>query len=246
MTEGTFTPPPPPLPPAAPPAAPPPPPGAPAFDFVKPLTFVFEDPRWVTKVLVGGLFFLLSFILIGTFFLMGYVARLVRNVIAGVQYPLPEWDDLGTYFSEGIKLFLVALAYILPLIVIAILVGIPAAIMTDADNEGLRNIGGCLLGSVWCLVLPLGLGVTFFLPAATLMAVVHNRMGAAFEFRKIWAFIKANIGNYLLALVVYLVARFAAGFGFILLCIGIIFTEFWALVATGYAFAQVYRMSARR
>ncbi len=34
--------------------------------------------------------------------------------------------------------------------------------------------------------------------------------------------------------------------GFILLCIGIIFTEFWALVATGYAFAQVYRMSARR
>ncbi len=233
--------------PQVPPPSPPPPapPTRPQFDFAKPFTFVFEDPRWITKILIGGLFLLLSMLLIGFFFIAGYMARLVRNVIAGVEHPLPEWDDLGEYFGEGLKLFVVGVAYIVPLIIVAVAVGIPGALMGAAENEGLRNVGGCVLGSIWCLVVPLSLAITFFLPAALLMVVITRRMGAAFEFGAIWAFIRANIGNYLLAVVIYLVARFLAGFGFILLCIGVIFTEFWAMAVTTYAFAQVYRAATK-
>jgi hypothetical protein len=211
------------------------------FDFVRPFAFVFEDPRWVNKVLIGGVFFLLGFLIIGWFFLMGYLARLARNVVAGVQHPLPEWDDLGEYFSEGLRLFLVVLVYLTPLVLIAVAFGVPGAIMSDAESEGLRNVGGCMVGTLWCLMLPLSLAFTFFVPAAMLRTVIERRLGAGFELGPIWSFITANIGNYLLAIVIYLVARFAAGFGFILLCIGIIFTEFWALAATTFAFAQVYR-----
>jgi hypothetical protein len=76
------------------------------------------------------------------------------------------------------------------------------------------------------------------------MAVaVTGDCGEAFKFAKIWGFIRGNIGNYLLAFVVWLVARFAAGFGVILLCVGVIFTAFWALCVAAYAFGQVYRMS---
>src|SRR5437870_11706180 len=44
-----------------PPPPPPPPPPSPSdakasFDFVKPFAFVFEDARWLNKVLIGGLF----------------------------------------------------------------------------------------------------------------------------------------------------------------------------------------------
>ncbi len=236
MSEAAYTAPPPPPPPTQPAA----------YDFARPFTFVFDDPNWVPKVLVGGLFFLAIFLLVGIFFVMGYMARLTRNVIAGVTHPLPEWDDLGDYFGEGLMLVGVSLIYTLPIMVLGVLFVLPAAILSDADNESLRNLGGCFLGSLWCLLIPLSFAIMFFLPAALLMVVTTRRFSAAFEFARLWSFIKANIGNYLLAIIIYLVARFVAGFGFFLLCVGIFFTEFWALCVTSYAFGDVYRLSERR
>ena len=80
---------------------------------------------------------------------------------------------------------------------------------------------------------------------AAVQTASEQRFGAAFEFARIWQFIKANIGNYLLAVVVYMIARFLAGFGIALLCIGLIFTGFWAFLITAHGFAQVYRLSKR-
>ncbi len=233
------------VPPAPPP--PPPPASAPAsFDFVKPFAFTFEDPRWINKVLIGGLFYLLAFLIVGIFFIFGYLARLARNVIAGVVHPLPEWDDLGEYFAEGLRLVGVVLLWMLPVFALVAVFIIPSIVASQMDNEALRNISGCMTGAMWCLVFPLSLAITIFLPAALLFTVVERRFGAAFEFGRIWAFIKANIGDYLLAIVIYFVARFLAGFGIVLLCIGVIFTAFWALLITTYAFAQVYRRAQVR
>ena len=240
MSEGTYVPPPPPPPP---PPAPPPalPPAAPGFDFIKPFSFVFDDPRWLPKILVGGLFYLLAFLIIGIFFILGYLARLARNVIAAVPNPLPEWDDLGEYFGEGLRLVGVAFLWILPIVVLVAMMVVPAAFLSESNNETAENIGGCLAGTMWCLIFPLSLAVTFFMPASLLMAAVEQRFGAAFEFDRIWPFIKKNIGDYLLAIVVYFVARFIGGMGIILLCIGVVFTAFWSMCITTYAFAQVYR-----
>lgn len=237
MSEVGYTAPPPPPPPASRPSG---------FDFARPFTFVFDDPEWVPKVLIGGLFMLAAFLLIGAFFLFGYTARLARNVIAGVTHPLPAWDDLGEYFSEGLVLFGVMIVYILPIVILSIGIAIPAGLMSGIDDEVIHNLSGCVLGSLWCVLVPASFGLMFFLPAALLRVVTQRRFGAAFEFGEIWSFIKANIGNYLLAIGIYLVARFVAGFGFLLLCIGIIFTEFWAMCVTTYAFAEAYRLSGRR
>src|SRR5207237_1112966 len=83
-------------------------PPRPQYDFIKPLAFVFEDPNWIPKLLMGGLFTLASVLLVGIFFIYGYLARLVRNVVAGVEHPLPEWTDLGEMFGEGAMLFVAA------------------------------------------------------------------------------------------------------------------------------------------
>jgi len=37
---------------------------------------------------------------------------------------------------------------------------------------------------------------------------------------------------------------FIAGFGVMLLCIGVVFTGFWSFLITAHAFAQVYRLSS--
>jgi Protein of unknown function (DUF4013) len=200
----------------------------------------------VQKVLLGGLFMLASVFIVGAFFVYGYMARLVRNVIAGVANPLPEWDDLGEYFSEGLRLFCVALVYTLPLIVLTMLFIVPSIVAQSSDNDALRNLGGGMAACVWCLIFPLSLAMALWLPGALLFAIVERRFGAAFEFGQIAAFIKGNIGNYLLAFVVWLVVRMIVPFGMILLCVGIFFTGFWALVVAGYAFAQTWRLAPLR
>ena len=220
---------------------PPPAPPPPTYDFVRPFAFTFDDPRWLPKILLGGLFYILGIFIVGIIFVLGYQARLARNVIAGVEHPLPEWDDLGEYFAEGLRLMGVVLVWILPLTMLAVFVMVPGAIMSEADNEMAQMIGGCAVSAVWCLMFPLSLAVTFFMPASLLMAVVEKRFGAAFEFDRIWPFIKNHVGDYLLAIVIYFVARFAAGLGIVLLCIGVFFTAFWAMCVTTHAFAQVYR-----
>ena len=189
---------------------------------------------------------LASIFIVGAFFVYGYLARLVRNVIAGVSHPLPEWDDLGEYFSEGLRLFCVVLVYTLPLIGLAMVFIIPSIIAQSADNDVLRNLGGGMVACVWCLIFPLSLAMAVWLPGALMFAAVERRFGAAFEFAQIFAFIKGNVGNYLLAFVVWLVVRMIVPFGFILLCVGVFFTSFWSLVVAGYAFAESWRLAPLR
>lgn len=227
---------------------PPPPPSEPSLDFLRPFTFAFDDPRWLPKILMGGLFALASVFLIGIFFIYGYMARLARNVIKGVQYPLPEWDDLGEYFTEGLKLFAVALVYGIPVILIAAIAIVPMIIINAGanDNEALHTFAGISASCVWCVMFPLSIGLAVWMPAALLMVVVTGDFSAGFDFKRIWQFIRANVGNYILAFVVWLVARFAASFGLILLCVGVFFTAFWAFCVAAYAFGEVYRMSKVR
>ena len=133
---------------------------------------------------------------------------------------------------------------ILPPLVLFVTIMVPAGILGGLDHEGLQALGSGMMGCISCLFVPLVFAMIFFMPASLLFAAVEERFGAAFEFGRIWPFIKANIGNYLLAVVVYLIARFLGGFGVALLCIGVIFTGFWSFLITTHAFAQVYRLSS--
>ena len=233
--------------PQPPPPPPPPPPERPTsggYDFVQPFAFVFQDPRWVTKVLIGGLFYLAAFLIVGIFFILGYCAKLCRNVVANDPQPLPEWDDLGGYLAEGVRLFFVGFCYVIPLIVAICAIVIPLAIAGNVagPDDIARDLAGGAASCVWCLFVPVSLAFSFWVPAALLFASVEQRFGAAFEFGRIFQFIKANFANYLIAFVIYLIARFAAGFGVILFCIGVVLTAFWSMIVSTYAFAYAYRL----
>ncbi|HEV7240073.1 MAG TPA: DUF4013 domain-containing protein [Thermoanaerobaculia bacterium] len=217
----------------------------PQFDFAKPFSYVFDDPDWVTKILIGGLFYIAGFLIIGWFFILGYVAKTARNIIADQARPLPEWENLGDFFNEGLRLFGVMLVIVLPMVALAVGIMIPAGILGSVDNEGVAALGSLMSGCIVCIFVPISLAVWFFMPGMLLFAAVEQRFGAAFEFRRIWPFIKQNIGNYLLALVVMIIARFLGGFGIMLLCIGVVFTGFWSFLITAHGFAQVYRLATQ-
>jgi hypothetical protein len=212
----------------------------PDYDFLKPLTFVFEDPQWLPKLLMGALFSLAAVILIGIFFVNGYLARLVRNVVDGIERPLPEWTDLGDMFAEGAMLFVAAVIYMIPLFSVVFLM-FPLSVLADIDNVATQVLGGGGL-----VILPLGLAEAVWVPAALLHAAVRRDFRAAFEFRTIAAFLKNNALNYLLAYLDWLVARMAAPLGLALCCVGVFVTSFWSMAVGAHAFAQVYRLSEKR
>jgi len=58
--------------------------GSGTIDFAKCFRFAVEDPDWVKKILFGGLFTLLSALIVGIFFVSGYWVRFLRR-----ERPLP-------------------------------------------------------------------------------------------------------------------------------------------------------------
>src|SRR6266487_2145688 len=168
------------------PTQPPPPlpPPSSGYDLLRPFVFMFDDPRWMPKVLIGGLFFLLSTVVVGIPFLLGYIARMTRNIIAGNPLPLPEWNDLGEFFGEGLVLFAVGLIYMLPVSVLSILVAIPAAIVDGMNQQPLRDISAGVVTCASCVISMLSLVITLILPAALLKVITTRRLGAAFEFKQ--------------------------------------------------------------
>lgn len=217
------------------------------FDFGRAFTFVKEDPDAVKKVLIGGVFALLGVVLVGAFFLGGYFVRLIQRTVREERLPLPEWDDFGGLFRDGLKVVGAYLAYTLGLY---LLVGCPFAVlmMGVGAASGRRGSGGgiealfALAGMGLYGVLLLGsLVVSIYLPAALVRLGLSGEFRAAFQVKENIAFIRRNPLNYLLSLVLYLVGGIIAQFGILLCCVGIFPLAFWAMCMFGWALGETVR-----
>ena len=216
------------------------------IDLTRPFTFVADDARWLQKILVGGVVNFLMLVLIGIPLIFGYLARLARNVARGEATPLPEWDQWGRDFGEGLSLAVIGLIYYFPVVVLFLFtIGGSAMVgaMTDAAFEEGSPLAGGLFGIGACFGYLLALIVSVILPAALTRAVMLERFGAAFELGAIFRYISANLGNYVISILIHLVASFIANFGVALLCVGAFFTGFWAFTVTTFAFAETWRFS---
>lgn len=223
--------------PAGRPPAAPPEPGS-SLDFGRTLRFFFEDPNWVQKILIGSLFTILSFFLIGTVFVAGYAARLVRRAARGERYPLPEWDDLGGMFSEGLG---VLGAYLLHLLPVGLLMGasfVPMILFSESEGEP-PAAAVLLFTMLVILAVVLGIGLMVYFTAAFTRLALEQRFAAAFEVEENLAFLKRNVSNLVMAIIAFMVANFIAQFGIVLLCVGILPATFWSQCVGAYALGEV-------
>jgi len=220
-----------------------------SVDFGRSFTFVSEDPDWITKILVGGLFTLLAAFLVGIPFIMGYWARTARNVSAGQPRPLPPWDDLGGIFSDGLRLMGVYLAYTFGIILAMTLVGgvvmIPLVALgtTDGAEGAAAALGGLGILGFYAVMFLVSIAALVFLPAAMLRVALRESFAEGFAWQPIVGFIKANLGNYALTLVIYIVASFLSQFGAILCCVGIFPAAFWAYMVLAYGLGETVRLN---
>jgi hypothetical protein len=212
------------------------------MDIGKAFGFVFEDEKWVSKVLIGGL---LIWIPIVNFAVFGYMLAVARNVAQSNPRPLPEWGEFGTLFGRGFYAFVIALVYLLPVFILEGLFfcltgGLAAGVRRGGNGSGGAAIG--LLG--FCLVpllIVLALTLSLLIYAALARFVATDKMSEAFKFSDVVAGVRANLSTWLVLWLVALLANFVGGLGTIACGVGVLFTAFYAYCVTGHALGQTIR-----
>jgi hypothetical protein len=84
--------------------------------------------------------------------------------------------------------------------------------------------------------------VTIYAPL-TRFAMSNNQLSIFWDFRGNLDLIMKNVGNYVMALLIAIIASFIASFGIILCVIGVFFTSFWSLLVAAHVFGQFWRNS---
>ncbi len=220
------------------------------MDIGKSFTYVFEDPNWIMKVLIGGIVLLIPIV---NFAVFGYMLTTLKNVADGQPNPLPEWSDFGAHFMKGLYAFVGALVYLLPgIIVICCAQLLTIGVGSVAGAAGGRDTGGALASAVGFLGLCLSCiaYLYIFLAALTLyapmtrFAMSANQLSLFWDFRGNLAFIQRNLTNYIIALLISFVASFVAEFGIILCIVGVLFTLFWGYMVWAHVFGHLWKNQA--
>jgi hypothetical protein len=227
----------------------------------KAFSYVFEDPEWIKKVLVGGGILFVGFLfcwLIGIPLLLagalvfGYTLTVTKNVAEGNPTPLPQWSDMGAMFKKGLFGIIGYIIYFSPVILLSCCVGIVSAggsslaggSSSSSSSTSIAGVIGIVAACLNCLVslLSLVLSLTAYAPT-TRFAMSENQLSLFWDFRGTMDFITKNLSNYIIAVLVAMVAGIVGSLGIILCGIGLPFTIFWSYLVGAFLFGQVWRVS---
>ncbi len=224
-------------------------------DFGRCFRFVFDDPDWIKKVLIGGAFTLASALIIGIFFVAGYWVRLLKQVAAGNPKPLPEWDDLGGIFRDGLAIVGVYFVHMLGVFVLVGGLGCAGGLVVfglgglsrgrSSPEEAIAALGGVGIALLYVGFILLTVALSLYLPAAFVRVALRGEFKDGFDWRANVEFIRANLANYALSLVFYLVASFVSQFGVLLCCVGVLPAAFWAYLVLGFGLGETVRLNPR-
>ena len=156
----------------------------------------YPSSNW-SKVVILGVLFLISILIIPLFLALGYMFRVVKATLAGVD-ELPAFEDWGEMLVEGIKLFLVYLIYSLPAIIIGIFSFISLWSSISSITYITQSSGGTLTpemffsifgGTALVGLIFAGLYSLVIYPIMAVaignMAYYNGELGAAFRFGEI-------------------------------------------------------------
>jgi hypothetical protein len=223
------------------------------MDLQRGVQYPFMDARWVSKLLLGAL---LSLVPILSLAATGYMYDLVRNVAAGHDTPLPEWDNLGDKILRGFLGSVIGFLWALPVLVLACPLGIISSISGSNSPNGNPSGGAALaVACLGILILLVALALAPLSLVAQARYAVTNNFGAALP-GPVFQQVRSNLGAWItvfaamigIVLVVSVVAGLliivTAGLGACLVFPLLFVFGFYYLVVQGHWMGQAYRMSA--
>jgi len=214
------------------------------MDIGKAFSFVFEEDRWIEKILIAAAIMLGGVVLgvliipaiLAYLLLAGYGLEITRRVIQRTTPTLPEWDNWGAFLSDGLQVLVINIVYAIPIILTSICLGIPMGIAGEEAqeiNSALSGLLGCL-NFLWSIVL----GV--FLPAAIARFAVDGKLSSAFRFGEVFSLVRNHIKEYLVVLVMGWVASLVGGLGLLVCGVGWLVTAPYSTWITSHLYGQAY------
>lgn len=209
----------------------------------KAFTFVTEDENWIKKLALGAVFLLVPFLFL---LVIGYQILIVRNVIDGKEHPLPEWEEFGQLFIDGVIMLVTIFVYSLPMTLLIICSSAVGAATSDASGMSGGAVAGVALLS--CLAVLLGIALAFVTPALYIQYARTGEFGSMFQFGEVIGIAREYLVDILITIVVIMVANMVVSvvstIAIITICGWIIVGlagSAWVLFATGHLYGQIGR-----
>jgi hypothetical protein len=187
-----------------------------------------RDPEWLAKLLVIALTLLIP--IVGAINGLGWMLASLDRLRAGDERLAPA--NLS-YIGRGFRLFVVNLAYLLAVAVVAALIYVPALTVASSESHSGANAALISLAIVLSLlafsVATLGsLALNFGAPAIVL-ATDRGGIAAGLHVGAVLRLARANIANTLIAGLMLIAAGFIGSLGLIACGVGVLFTTAYAL-----------------
>lgn len=187
------------------------------MDIGKAFAFIGEDKDWMNKMGIGAI---LAAIPILNFVIFGYQIQIAKNVVADAERPLPEWENLGQYFMDGLRLVAAFFVYMLPIFFMYILFVVGIFISADIFDptygassypSGEPPVAIFLMMSLMMMcMMPYTFALYGLFPVMSIQIARTGSVGSCFHLREMWQLIREQIGNYIL-LVIIMVGLYMGG-----------------------------------
>lgn len=159
-------------------------------DLTDNLTYMFKEPEWITKFLIGAL---VSLVPILNFVTAGYMLAVIKNVRDNVRPALPNWgDNFGGYFTDGLILAVIGLIYSIPLWILGLLSGAGSYLFSGGFNNS--DAAGAAVTGVMCIfsliAFVYAIALILWMQGVTVNYSVKRTFSSGFEFSAILAIIQ--------------------------------------------------------
>ena len=170
----------------------------------------YPSSNW-GKVLILGVICIASILIVPIFLVYGYVFRIIKATLAGMD-ELPEFDEIGEMFIDGLKILVVGIVYAIPVWIIATIIGLITGTGMGTTSTSLdpTMMWAVLGSSIVFIIIALIVGLVEIM-AIVNMAYYNGELGAAFRFSEILDRIaQIGWGKYIATYIVIAVISFIA------------------------------------
>ncbi len=213
------------------------------LDVWRSLEYVFDDPRWLKKILTGGLVVFLSPLILPYFVLLGYMGEVVKAVARGRDCELPEWGSLKGKFELGARLIALRLVYLIPLLVVLAatsLIGIFGGEVVG--NHLLEGLLLTLFTFGWLLACMVFILIKLTRPSFDGILATTGSLEKGLDVITVIHDVIERRSQYFIALAVsLLLVPLVMLSGFFFFFVGIFFTSFYALLISAHVTGQLSR-----
>ena len=209
-------------------------------DLGKAFTFPFKDPNWLSKLLVGALFLILSIFVVGIFIIAGYFVQTIQRVMRREENALPEWTDIGVMLVVGFKFCVVYLLYVVPILLIMTPVFAISILSALTADDSLNLFAGTVTMLSLVVVIPYAIAFTIILPIVATQFAVRESMADALDIATVFRLFKRNWQNTVIVALITLGVQSLAAAGVIVFVVGVLVTIFYSRLVTAHLYGTLY------